>query len=69
MTALLMTKFDKAEKTGLSGFPNRNIWFWQFLNQMKKDAKYEYLKIQECLKHEKGKERHQGANPCVDDQI
>jgi hypothetical protein len=27
---VLMTKFGKAEKTGLSGLPNRSIRFWQF---------------------------------------
>jgi hypothetical protein len=64
-----MTKFGKAEKTGLSCFPTRNIWFWQFQNRIKKEAKHEDLNIQECLKDEKWKERHQGAKPCVDDQI
>jgi hypothetical protein len=66
---LLMTKFGKSKKTGLSGLGNRSIRFWQFQNKIKKEAKLEDLKIQECLKHGKGKERHQGANPCFDDQI
>jgi hypothetical protein len=66
---LLMTKFVKAGKTGLSDFPNRHIRFWQFQSRIKKEAKHEDLKIRESLKHEKGEKRHQGANPCVDDQI
>jgi hypothetical protein len=64
-----MTKFGNGRKTALFDFSNWNIQFWQFHNRIKKEAKHEDLKIQECLKNEKGKERHQGANPCVDDQI
>jgi hypothetical protein len=51
-----MSKFCKSGKTGLSGLGNQSIWFWQ--NKIKEEAKLEDLKIQECLKHEKGKERH-----------
>jgi hypothetical protein len=50
-----MTKFDKSEKIGLSGLGNRNIQFWLFQNRIKEGAKHEDLKIQVCLKHEKGK--------------
>jgi hypothetical protein len=49
---LLMIKFGKAKKTGLSSFLNQNIRFWQFWNMIKKESKYEDLKIQECLNHE-----------------
>jgi hypothetical protein len=38
-------------------------------NSITEEAKLQDLKIQECLKHEKGKGRYQGAKPCVDDQI
>jgi hypothetical protein len=48
-----MTKFGKFGKTGLSGLGNWSIWFWQFQSKIKKEAKLEYLKIQECLKHGK----------------
>jgi hypothetical protein len=30
MIVVLMTKFDKFGKPGLSGLPFRNIWFWEF---------------------------------------
>jgi hypothetical protein len=43
--------------------------FWQFQDNIKEEAKLGSLKIQTFLKHGKGKERHQGANPCFDDQI
>jgi hypothetical protein len=36
---------------------------------MKEGAKHEDLKIQVYLQHGKGKEKHQGATPPVDDQI
>jgi hypothetical protein len=57
-----MIKFDKAVKTGVSGFD-------RFKTRSKKRQKLEALKTKECLKHGKGKERYQGANPCVNDQI
>jgi hypothetical protein len=53
-----MIKFGKSEKIGLSGLGNQSIRFWQFQDKIKEEAKLEVLKIQECLKHEKGKERH-----------
>jgi hypothetical protein len=56
-----MTKFGKAKKIGLSSLGNRSIRFLQFQNRIKEWAKHEDLKIQVCLKHEKGKEKHQGA--------
>jgi hypothetical protein len=40
-----MTKFEKAEKTGLSSLRNRSIRFWQFQNRTKEGAKHEDLKI------------------------
>jgi hypothetical protein len=47
-----MTKFDKAEKTGLSGLPSRSIRFYQFQSKTKEWAKLENLKIQGVLKQE-----------------
>jgi hypothetical protein len=64
-----MTKFGKAEKTRLSGLGNRSIRFWRINNKIKEEAKLEALKIQQFLKHGKGNERHQGANPCVNNRI
>jgi hypothetical protein len=64
-----MIKFSKDEKIGLSSLENWSIQFWQIQNKIKEDAKFEALNIQKCLKHEKGKERHQGVNPCINDQI
>jgi hypothetical protein len=64
-----MTKFPKVGNIGLSGLENQSIWFWQILNKIKEEAKFEALKIQECLKDGKGKERYQGVNPYVNDQI
>jgi hypothetical protein len=64
-----MTKFVKSGKTRLSGLGYWSIQFWQFQNKIKEEAKLEDFKIQEYLKHEKMEEIHQGANPCVDDQI
>jgi hypothetical protein len=49
-----MTKFGKAEKTELSGLPNRSIRFWQFQSKTEKRAKLEDLKIQGVLKQENG---------------
>jgi hypothetical protein len=48
-----MTKFGKSEKTGLSSFLFRNIWFWQFQGKAKEGAKIEDLKIQGVLRHKK----------------
>jgi hypothetical protein len=42
---LLMTKFGKFGKTGISDLPFRNIQFWQFQNKTKEGAKLEDLKI------------------------
>jgi hypothetical protein len=64
-----MIKFGKARKIGVSGSGNRSIRFCQIQNKIKEEAKFEALKIQEYLKHGKGKERHQGTNPCVNDRI
>jgi hypothetical protein len=49
-----MTKFDKAEKTGLTDLPNRSIRFRQFQSKTDEGAKLEDLKIQSVLKQEKG---------------
>jgi hypothetical protein len=46
---LLMIKFGKSEKIGLSGLGNQSIRFWQFQDKIKEEAKLEDLKIQECL--------------------
>jgi hypothetical protein len=48
-----MTKFGKAEKTGLSNLPNRSIQFCQFHSKIEEGAKLEDLKIQGILKQEK----------------
>jgi hypothetical protein len=66
---VLITKFDKAEKIGLFGLGNQSIRFYQFHNKIIEEAKLKDLKIQKCLKHEKGKGIQQGANPCVNGQI
>jgi hypothetical protein len=66
---VLMTKFGMARKTGLTSLGNWSIWFCQFQNKITEEVKLEDLKIQECLKHDRRKLRHQGTNPCVDDQI
>jgi hypothetical protein len=50
---MLMTKFDKSKKTGLSGFLFRNIRFCQFQGKTKEGAKLEDLKIQGVLRYEK----------------
>jgi hypothetical protein len=47
---VLITKFGKAGKTGLSGLGNRNIRFWQFQNKAMERVKLEDLKIQGVLK-------------------
>jgi hypothetical protein len=54
LPCVLMTKFGKAEKTGLSGLPNQSIRFWQFQSKTKEWAKLEDLKIQGVFKQEKG---------------
>jgi hypothetical protein len=64
---LLMAKFDKSMKTILSGLGNRSIQFGQFQNRIK--VRLEDLKTQVWFEAWKWKEKHQGANPCVDDQI
>jgi hypothetical protein len=46
---LLMTKFDKAKKTGLSGFDS-------FMVESRKKAKWGNLMIQMFLRHGKGKQ-------------
>jgi hypothetical protein len=66
---VLMSKFGMIGKIRLSSLGNQSIRFCQFQNKITEEAKLEDLKIQECLKHEKGMGRHQRANPCVDDQI
>jgi hypothetical protein len=50
---LLMIKFDKSKKTGLSDFLFQNIRFWQFQGKAKKGAKIKDLKISGVLKHGK----------------
>jgi hypothetical protein len=57
---MLLTKFGKFRKTGLSGLGTRSIRFWQFYNRIRKEPKLEDLKIQECLKHGKGKKGIKG---------
>jgi hypothetical protein len=52
--SMLMTKFGKSEKIGLSGLPFRNIRFWQFQNKIKEGARLEDLKIQDVLRQENG---------------
>jgi hypothetical protein len=42
---LLMTKFSKSEKTGLSSLLFWNIRFWQFQSEAKEEAKFKDLKI------------------------
>jgi hypothetical protein len=51
---VLVTKFGKAEKTGLSSLPTRGIWFYQFQSKTEEGAKLEDLKIQCVLKQENG---------------
>jgi hypothetical protein len=51
---VLMTKFGRSEKIRPSGFLFWNIWFWQFQNRNMTRAKFEDLKIQSILRHEKG---------------
>jgi hypothetical protein len=57
---VLMTKFDKSEETGPSGFLLRTMRFWQFQGKTKEGAKVEDLKIQYVLKYEKGLEGIKG---------
>jgi hypothetical protein len=56
-----MTKFDKAEKIGCSGFLFRIIRFWQFQSQTEEGAKLEDLKIQWEFKYEKGRQGMEGS--------
>jgi hypothetical protein len=58
---LLMTKFGKSGKTGLSGLLFRNIRFWQFQSKVKEEAKFEDLQIQSVLKQEKGLKGFKGT--------
>jgi hypothetical protein len=58
---LLMTKFGKSGKTGLSGLLFRNIQFWQFRSKVKEEAKFEDLQIQSVLKQEKGLKGFKGT--------
>jgi hypothetical protein len=51
---LLMSKFDKSGKTGLSGFLFWTIRFWQFQGKTKKRVKLKDLKIQDVLRLGKG---------------
>jgi hypothetical protein len=46
---VLMIKFGKSEKIGLSDLSFQNIIFWQFQNKTKECAKLEELKIQGVL--------------------
>jgi hypothetical protein len=55
---VLMIKFGKAEKIGLSSLLNRSIRFWQFQSQIKEGAKLEDPK---CFEARKGTKRHQGT--------
>jgi hypothetical protein len=50
-----MTKFGESGKTRLSGLGYRSIQFSQVQRKIKRGDKFEDLKIQECLKHGKGK--------------
>jgi hypothetical protein len=47
---VLMTKFSKSGKTGLSGLPLQNIWIWQFQSKTEEGAKLVDLNIQGVLK-------------------
>jgi hypothetical protein len=58
---VLMTKFGKSGKAGLSNLPLRNIRFWHFQSKTEEGAKIEDLKIQCVLKQENGLKRHQGT--------
>jgi hypothetical protein len=50
---MLMTKFGKFRKIGLSVFLFRTIWFWQFYDKNKEGDKLKDLKIQGILRHGK----------------
>jgi hypothetical protein len=54
MRILLMTKFGKSGKIGLSGFLFRTIQFWQFQVKTMEGAKLKDLKNQGVLRDEKG---------------
>jgi hypothetical protein len=49
-----MTRFDKSGKTRQSGLVFRIVGFDSFRVKIRKDATQGNLKIQVCLKHEKG---------------
>jgi hypothetical protein len=53
---VLMIKFGKSEKTGLSGLSFQNIRFWQFQSKIEEGAKIEDSR---CSKTRKGTRRHQ----------
>jgi hypothetical protein len=53
---VLTTKFDKSEKIRLSDLKKWSIRSLQFQNKIKEEAKFGYLKIQNCLKHGKAKQ-------------
>jgi hypothetical protein len=57
---VLMTKFDKAEKTGCSGFLFQIVRFWQFQTQTEEGDRIEDLMIQEEFKHGKGRQGTKG---------
>jgi hypothetical protein len=58
---VLMIKFGKSRKIGLSGFAFRNIWFLQVQKRTKAGAKLDDLKIQGCFEAWKMRKKHQGA--------
>jgi hypothetical protein len=58
---LLVTKFCKSEKAGLSGFAFWNIRFWQFQNRNMTGVKHEDLKVQGCFEAWKMTNWYQGA--------
>jgi hypothetical protein len=58
---VLMTKFGKSEKIGLSGLLFWNIWFQSFQSKARERVKLEDLKIQGVLKQENGLKRIKGS--------
>jgi hypothetical protein len=50
---MLMTKFGKSGKIGLSSLLFRTIRFWQFQDKTKEGPKLKDLKIQGVLRHGK----------------
>jgi hypothetical protein len=45
---VLMIKFGRSGKTGLSGLLFWNIWFWQFQSEVKEEAKFEEMAWTGC---------------------